>query len=76
MTALNAKKSIKMTKKSKDTASLSYEQAQQELQALLAQIEAQSIPLDALLAAYQRCQDLLTHCRRSTEASAAAYMAV
>lgn len=52
-----------MTKKNKDISSLSYEQAQQELQALLAQIEAQSIPLDALLAAYQRCQDLLAHCR-------------
>lgn len=52
-----------MTKKNKDINSLSYEQAQGELQELLGQIEAQSIPLDALLAAYQRCQDLLAHCR-------------
>jgi exodeoxyribonuclease VII small subunit len=52
-----------MTKKIKDISGLSYEQAQEELQALLAQIEAQSIPLDALLAAYQRCQELLAHCR-------------
>jgi exodeoxyribonuclease VII small subunit len=52
-----------MTKKIKDINGLSYEQAQQELQELLGQIEAQSIPLDALLAAYQRCQELLAHCR-------------
>ncbi len=52
-----------MTKKTKDIAALSYEQAQQELQELLAQIEAQSIPLDGLLAAYQRSQELLAHCR-------------
>ena len=52
-----------MTKKTKEITSLSYEQAQQELQELLAQIEAQSIPLDGLLLAYQRCQELLAHCR-------------
>ncbi len=42
---------------------LSYEEAQAELQDLLAQIESQSIPLDALLATYQRSQALLAHCR-------------
>ena len=57
-----------MTKKTKEIAALSYEQAQQELQELLAQIEAQSIPLDALLAAYQRCQELLAHCRSKLNA--------
>ena len=57
-----------MTKKNKDINSLSYEQAQAELQELLGQIEAQSIPLDALLAAYQRCQDLLAHCRSKLNA--------
>ena len=57
-----------MIKKIKEITSLSYEQAQQELQELLAQIEAQSIPLDALLAAYQRCQELLAHCRSKLNA--------
>ena len=57
-----------MTKKIKDINGLSYEQAQLELQELLAQIEAQSIPLDALLATYQRCQALLTHCRSKLNA--------
>ncbi len=57
-----------MTKKTKEIAALSYEQAQQELQELLAQIEAQSIPLDGLLLAYQRCQELLAHCRSKLNA--------
>jgi len=57
-----------MTKKTKEITSLSYEQAQQELQELLAQIEAQSIPLDGLLLAYQRCQELLAHCRSKLSA--------
>ena len=57
-----------MTKKNKDINTLSYEQAQSELQELLGQIEAQSIPLDALLAAYQRCQELLAHCRSKLSA--------
>ena len=60
-----------MTKKNKDINTLSYEQAQSELQELLGQIEAQSIPLDALLAAYQRCQELLAHCRGNIQERAA-----
>lgn len=44
-------------------ASASYEEAAAELDALLAALEAGQLPLDQLLARYQRGAELLAFCR-------------
>ena len=51
------------TSKPKKISDLSYEAALQELKDELARIESQSVPLDALLQTYTRCQELLAYCR-------------
>ncbi len=51
------------TSKPKKISDLSYEAALQELKDELARIESQSVPLDALLQTYARCQELLAYCR-------------
>ena len=51
------------TTKPKKISDLSYEAALQELKDELARIESQSVPLDALLQTYARCQELLAYCR-------------
>ena len=46
----------------------SYEQALEELEQLVGRIESGQMPLDQLLAGYQRGADLLAYCRRKLEA--------
>ena len=46
----------------------SYEAALQELEALVASLEAGQLPLDELLAGYQRGAQLLKFCRSKLEA--------
>jgi exodeoxyribonuclease VII small subunit len=45
-----------------------YEAALQELEALVAQVESGQLPLDALLAGYQRGAELLKICRDKLQA--------
>ena len=46
----------------------SYEQALEELEQLVGRIESGQMPLDQLLAGYQRGADLLAYCRGKLEA--------
>ena len=46
----------------------SYEQALEELEQLVGRIESGQMPLDQLLAGYQRGADLLAYCRDKLEA--------
>ncbi len=46
----------------------SYEQALEELEQLVGRIESGQMPLDQLLAGYQRGVDLLAYCRGKLEA--------
>ena len=46
----------------------SYEQALEELEQLVNRIESGQMPLDQLLAGYQRGADLLAYCRGKLEA--------
>ncbi len=46
----------------------SYEQALEELEQLVGRIESGQMPLDQLLAGYQRGADLLAYCRSKLEA--------
>ena len=46
----------------------SYEQALEELEQLVCRIESGQMPLDQLLAGYQRGADLLAYCRGKLEA--------
>ena len=46
----------------------SYEQALEELEQLVGRIESGQMPLDQLLAGYQRGADLLANCRGKLEA--------
>ncbi|MCE1251600.1 MAG: exodeoxyribonuclease VII small subunit, partial [Comamonadaceae bacterium] len=49
-------------------APASYEAAQQELEQLVARIEAGQLPLDDMLAGYQRAAFLLDFCRARLQA--------
>ncbi len=49
-------------------APVSYEVALQELEQLLARLESGELPLEQLLAQYQRGADLLKYCRGRLEA--------
>lgn len=49
-------------------ADLSYEQALNELERLVAAMEGQQLPLDQLLKSYQRGAELLVLCRNQLEA--------
>jgi exodeoxyribonuclease VII small subunit len=49
-------------------AELSYEQALQELEALVQRMDSGDMPLDGLLSAYQRGTELLSHCRNKLAA--------
>ena len=51
-----------------DDASLSYEAALQQLEALVARMDSGQMPLDELLAGYQRGAALLTICREKLAA--------
>ena len=46
----------------------SYEEALQELEALMARIEGGQLPLDQLLGQYQRASALLAYCREQLQA--------
>ena len=46
----------------------SYEEALQELDALVGRLESGDLPLDQLLAGYQRGAQLLQHCRDKLQA--------
>ncbi len=46
----------------------SYEEALQELEALMARIEGGQLPLDQMLGQYQRASALLTYCREQLQA--------
>ncbi len=50
------------------TAPLSYEACLQELEQLLARLESGDMPLEQLLAQYQRGSELLKYCRDRLEA--------
>ena len=50
------------------TEPASYEQALEELEQLVGRIESGQMPLDQLLAGYQRGADLLAYCRGKLEA--------
>lgn len=54
---------LNMATKPKKNEPASYEAALQELEQLLAQIESCALPLDQLLAGYQRGAELLAFCR-------------
>jgi exodeoxyribonuclease VII small subunit len=60
----------KSGKSTADTLSLpsSYEEAQAELEQLVGQMESGALPLDQLLASYQRGAQLLQFCRARLEA--------
>lgn len=51
-----------------DGAQISYEQALDELERLVAAMEGQQLPLDQLLNSYQRGAELLALCRSRLEA--------
>jgi exodeoxyribonuclease VII small subunit len=57
-----------MPKATVSPASLTYEAALQELEALVARIESGQLPLDELLAGYQRGAQLLKICRDKLQA--------
>jgi exodeoxyribonuclease VII small subunit len=57
-----------MPKAPVSTASLTYEAALQELEALVARVESGQLPLDELLAGYQRGAVLLKICRDKLQA--------
>lgn len=46
----------------------SYEEALQELEALMARIDSGQLPLDQLLGQYQRASALLAYCREQLQA--------
>ncbi len=52
----------------KDAVSTSYEQALEELERLVASMEAGQLPLDQLLASYKRGAELLGFCRERLQA--------
>ncbi len=54
--------------KPKTTEPASYEAAQEELEQLVARIESGQMPLDQLLAGYQRGAALLAFCRERLQA--------
>ncbi|MFG6416409.1 exodeoxyribonuclease VII small subunit [Roseateles sp. DC23W] len=51
-----------------DGSDLSYEQALEELERLVAAMEGQQLPLDQLLQSYKRGAELLTLCRGRLQA--------
>ncbi|QIL44435.1 exodeoxyribonuclease VII small subunit [Acidovorax sp. HDW3] len=57
-----------MPKATAPAAPASYEAAQQELEQLVARIEAGQLPLDEMLAGYQRAAFLLDFCRARLQA--------
>jgi exodeoxyribonuclease VII small subunit len=57
-----------MPKAATPTTSLTYEAALQELEALVAKVESGQLPLDDLLAGYQRGAVLLKVCRDKLQA--------
>lgn len=52
----------------KDAVSTSYEHALEELERLVASMEAGQLPLDQLLASYKRGAELLGYCRERLQA--------
>ena len=50
------------------TLPVTYEAALQELEALIANLESGQLPLDQLLAGYQRGAQLLAYCKSKLEA--------
>lgn len=52
----------------KEAVSTSYEHALEELERLVASMEAGQLPLDQLLASYKRGADLLGYCRERLQA--------
>ncbi len=52
-----------------DIAHLSYEQAIEELDALIAKLERGSVPLNDAIAAYERGAQLIAHCNALLEAT-------
>ncbi len=50
-----------------DIASLSYESAYQELEALVAQLESGALPLEDSVKLYERGQRLASHCQTLLE---------
>jgi exodeoxyribonuclease VII small subunit len=52
----------------KEAVSASYEQALEELERLVASMEAGQLPLDQLLASYKRGAELLGYCRERLQA--------
>ena len=58
-----SKASLSPSSSPADPSGLSYEAALHELEALVAQVESGQLPLDALLAGYQRGSSLLRVCR-------------
>jgi exodeoxyribonuclease VII small subunit len=52
----------------KEAVSSSYEHALEELERLVASMEAGQLPLDQLLASYKRGADLLGYCRERLQA--------
>ncbi|MCU0762263.1 MAG: exodeoxyribonuclease VII small subunit [Hydrogenophaga sp.] len=62
------KASTRSASRSKDAAPASYEAALEELEQLVAQLEAGQLPLDSLLERYQRGATLLAFCRQRLEA--------
>jgi len=57
-----------MPKASKSTAPASYESALAELELLVQTLEGGAVPLDQLLAGYQRGADLLAYCKAQLQA--------
>ena len=53
---------------SPDVSQLTYEEAVNELDALIARLDAGQLPLETLLTHYQRGAELLQHCRHQLEA--------
>lgn len=69
MTTPTPTKSSRSTRSAEAPATpASYEAALEELEQLVAQLEAGQLPLDQLLVRYQRGAELLTYCRARLEA--------
>jgi exodeoxyribonuclease VII small subunit len=60
--------SVKSAKTASSAAPASYEAALTELEALVSQLESGQLPLDQLMAGYQRGAELLKFCRSKLDA--------
>ena len=65
---MTAKTSARTKAAAPDGSELSYEQALDELECLVAAMEGQQLPLDQLLQSYQRGAQLLALCRGRLQA--------